>query len=300
METTNTQGRLQPWKRGVATACAVVLAIIFIVAGLWKLTDPFTAGVRMEQMRVPGGLGVPVAILVGILETVAGLLLVIPSYRRWGAWLCAALLVVFMVYVGAQYEVLRGEDCTCFPWLERVVGPWFFISDALMLVLAIIAGWWAVRPVGLRVPAMVLAGVTVFAITSYGVAVSERMRLATPETITANGHTIQLRQGKVFIYFFDPECSHCDMAARELATLDWTGTEVIAVATRMPQFAEQFLQDTGLQAELSPDLEKLRQAFPFTDAPYAIALENGRVVEHFTTFDEVQPMKRLRELGFAR
>ena len=43
------------------------------------------------------------------------------------------LLLVFLIYFGLHYQELRGMDCSCFPWLKRVVGPGFFIGDGAML-----------------------------------------------------------------------------------------------------------------------------------------------------------------------
>ena len=39
-------------------------------------------------------------------------------------------------------------DCSCIPWLKRVVGPGFFIGDGVMLLLAFFAGLGARRSEG--------------------------------------------------------------------------------------------------------------------------------------------------------
>lgn len=44
-------------------------------------------------------------------ETLTGILLLIPRYRRWGAWLAAVMLIAFMVYIGVLYDRLLGDDC---------------------------------------------------------------------------------------------------------------------------------------------------------------------------------------------
>ena len=76
------------------------------------------------------------ALIVGVAETIAGVLLLVPRLRRWGAMLSGALLIIFVVYFGINYNALRGQDCSCFPWLKRAVGPGFFIGDGAMLALA--------------------------------------------------------------------------------------------------------------------------------------------------------------------
>ena len=83
--------------------------------------------------------------------------------------LSGALLVVFVAYFGLNYNALRGQDCSCFPWLKRAVGPGFFIGDGAMLALAVAAGAWARRAKGFRTVALIAGAVSVFAVVSYGV-----------------------------------------------------------------------------------------------------------------------------------
>ena len=134
---------LPAWKHILSVTCAVLLALLFLVSGLWKITDPFGAAARMAQAQVPASLSLAAALGFGVAEVFSGILLLVPRFRRWGAWLCGLMLVAFLVYFAIHYQTLRGEDCSCFPWLQRVVGPWFFISDGIMLLMAVAAGWWA-------------------------------------------------------------------------------------------------------------------------------------------------------------
>ncbi|HWD99983.1 MAG TPA: MauE/DoxX family redox-associated membrane protein, partial [Bryobacteraceae bacterium] len=86
---------------------AILLAAIFLLAGLWKLTDPHGAGVRLAEARVPESLSVAAAIGLGILETFAGLIVLRPRWRRWGAALSGFLLLAFMVFIAMHYRELR-------------------------------------------------------------------------------------------------------------------------------------------------------------------------------------------------
>jgi uncharacterized membrane protein YphA (DoxX/SURF4 family) len=112
---------------------AILLALVFLVSGLWKLTDAPGAAVRMAQARVPQSLSLAAAIGFGIAETFTAVLLLVPRFRRWGAWLGGALLIAFMIFIGINYNALRGAECSCFPWVKRAVGPGFFIGDGIML-----------------------------------------------------------------------------------------------------------------------------------------------------------------------
>ncbi len=57
--------------------------------------------------------------MLAVAETTAGVLILVPRFRKWGAWLASLLLLVFMVYIGIRYNALIGRDCSCFPWVKR-------------------------------------------------------------------------------------------------------------------------------------------------------------------------------------
>jgi uncharacterized membrane protein YphA (DoxX/SURF4 family) len=291
---------LAAWKNVLSVSAAVILAALFLIAGTWKITDPYDAATRMVQAKVPGGLGLTAALSFGIAETFAAVLLLVPRFRRWGAWLAGAMLIAFIIYIGYHYEALRGEECSCFPWVKRAVGPGFFIADGLMLALAMVAGLWARRSESKRSAAIILGAVSVFAFASLGVAYSRQSGVEAPSTIMVNNASYSLRTGKHFIYFFDPECGHCFQAAKQMATYNWGDTKVVGVYTRMPQFAPAFLQDTGLKAVLTSDHDLLKKTFPFTDAPFAVALENGRQKASFIHFEGDEPKQSLKKLGFVQ
>src|SRR5436305_5929951 len=147
--------QLRRWKTAVNWTAAVLLALLFLSSGVWKITDVPGWAMRLAQARIPGSLSVAGALVVGVAETVAGVLLLVPRLRRWGAMLSGVLLVVFVIYFGINYNTLRGQDCSCFPWLKRAVGPAFFIGDGAMLALAVAAGVWAKRAQGLRTVALI-------------------------------------------------------------------------------------------------------------------------------------------------
>jgi len=146
--------------------------------------------------------------------------------------------------------------------------------------------------------ALVLGAVAVFALACFGVLAARQASITAPETIAVEGRPFPLRQGRVFLYFFDPECSSCDAAARLMANYNWRDTTVISVVTAQAQFAREFIQTTGLRGLISADAEPLRKTFSFVDPPYAVALEKGRQRAAFLRFDREQPEAELRKLGF--
>ena len=299
--TLSAEGERKSWQTALNWVSAILIAIIFLVAGLWKATDPVGAAVRLAQARVPESLSLFAAVAFGITETFAGVLLLIPRFRRWGAMITSLLLVAFMIFIGIHYKELVGAECSCFPWLKRAVGPGFFVGDGIMLGLAILAGMWTKPPGGLRPAALVLAAVMVFAGVSYGIASTRQTGTKAPDTVTAeDGKTISLREGKVLVYFFNPQCMHCLDAGKKMAGYNWGNTRFIGVATENPQFGGWFLGKAGLTGKgpLVKDLDVLKKLFPFDLPPAAVALENGYQKAMLLQFEGAEPTATLKKLGF--
>ena len=292
----------EAWKAPIATACAVLLALIYLVSGGWKLLLPFQAGELLEQAQVPGGWGTIGASALGALEVFAALLLLSRKYRRLGGLLGSALLVFFIGWIAFYYSKLVGHECSCFPLIKRTVGPGFFIGDAVMLGLGAAAYAWSSRVRNLRVPALLLAGVLALAGVSYGVNRTARSHSQIPTPLVVDGKPQNLAQGKVFLFFYDPECSHCDQASKFLSTLQWEDTRVVAIPTHDFQYAADFLRDTHLKAATSLEVAKLRKAFPFVDPPFGVALIDGVSKETFaqTQFNQPLPAPDLRKLQFVK
>jgi uncharacterized membrane protein YphA (DoxX/SURF4 family) len=291
---------LAQWKRVVGTVLAVLLAFLFIVSGGWKLTAPFTWAQLVGQLRVPAQLALPLSILSGVGEVLCGVLIFVPRFRRWGSLLMSLMLVAFMLYFAINYNALVGKDCSCFPLVKRTIGPTFFVVDALFLIGAVLAGLWARRASGLREAFIVLAAICVFAGVSYGVNQARENAIRTPETVTVNGQPYSLRQGRIFLFFYNPSCLHCDAAARRMAKLTWNDTTVVGIPTESPEWAAAFLHDTGLKAVTTLDTKKLRDVFNFVDPPYGVALDNGRPKAVVSTFDDSEPARTLRTIGYVQ
>jgi uncharacterized membrane protein YphA (DoxX/SURF4 family) len=291
---------LPVWKTALNWAAAVLVALLFLSSGIWKITDVGGWAVRLTQAKIPEVLSIPGTIAIAVAETVAGVFLMAPTLRRWGAWLAGALLVVFLVYFGVHYQDLRGQDCSCFPWLKRVVGPGLFIGDGLMLAGAVLAGWWARRPQNARNAALIVGAVAVFAGVSYGVEVTRHSGARAPESVTVAGQPYDIGSGKVLVFFFNPACTHCSATAKEMAGYQWTDARVVAVPVELPQFAGQFLQETGLKAVLTGDFAKLKDPLGYHAYPYAVAIVDGRVKASIVKMEGAEPSTTLRRLGFIR
>ena len=304
---------MPPWKSGFSHLAALVVAFLFICAGVYKAIDPYKFANLAKNLLVPYDLTLPLALLLAVAETTAGVLILVPRFRRWGAMLAGLLLLAFMTYVGWNYTALIGRDCSCFPVLtlplgitidmRRSVGPGFFYGDAAFLAAAAIAGFWARRSQGLRTAAVIFGAVAVFTAVSFGSAYSNLTGLKAPESIVVDGQPMSLQQGRVFLFFYDPECGTCNAVGKSMGPLKFkSDITYIGVPTRVPQFAASYLHDNGLNFKTSTDSAKLREVFKFDNPPYAALIERGRQTGVIlpTQFDEDNPAKHialLKQMG---
>lgn len=290
---------LQVWKKAAGTVAAVLLAILFFSSGAWKLADPFRWASALVEFKVASGISLPFTVALGVGETFGAVLILVPRFRRLGSWLIALLLASFMIYIGINYGTLVGKDCSCFPIVKRTIGPGFFAADTGMLLLAVVAGLWTRRIESIRAALVILGAIVVFAGVSLGVNSARESGLKAPSSVTVDGKPYSLDQGEVFLFFYNPECLHCDAAARRMSKLNWKNTKVIAIPTNDPRFAQAFLHDTGLVAGTSLDLDLLRGTFKFVDPPYGVALERGHQKAAIAVWNDDEPAATLRKIGFV-
>src|SRR3954454_4843844 len=219
------------WRRYAVAAAAILLGIIFLVSGGWKVLQPFKTGELLEQARVPGGFGTIGASVLGTLELFAAFLLFTPRYRKLGGLLGSALMIFFIGWIAFYYQQLVGHECSCFPIITRAVGPGFFVSDGVMLLFGLVAAAWGPTVTHLRVPAIALAALAVLAGASLGAGAMQRRNVEMPYPVAVEGKPTDLRSGKVFLFFYDPMCSHCDAASKFMSTLTWKDTRMVAIPT---------------------------------------------------------------------
>ncbi len=292
---------LPGWKSAVSWLAAALLAVLFAVSGIWKITYPLDWAVYIAELKFPERLSLAAALVFGIAETLGAALILMPRFRRAGAALIVVLLAAFMIYFALNYNTLRGAECTCFPWVKRMVGPMFFVEDGALMALAALAWIWAKPLHGLRSAGLILGVVVVYALVSWGVAAVRQTGTPAPESVLVNGSAYSLQHGKILIFYFDPLCEHCRKASEKMSKLDWGTTKIVAIPVDSQRFAVMFLNETGLKAVISTDLAKLKAVFPFTAAPAAVAIENGREKAALTQFeDDREPAATLRQLGFVK
>lgn len=291
---------LPGWKSAASWVCAALLALLFLASGLWKITDAQGWAQRISQLKVPEQFSLAAALIFGIAETLGAVFILVPRFRRWGAILIGLLLIAFIGYFAVNYTTLRGAECSCFPWVKRMVGPEFFIGDGLMLAMAACAGVWSKPSAGFRSATVILGAVAVFALVSYGVAEVRQTGTKAPETIAVNGQPYSIQHGKVFLFFFDPLCMHCFEVSKRMSALNWGSTRVVAIPVEQKQYADGFLKETGLKAVVSTDFDTLKQTFGYTAYPFGVVIENGREKQPMTQFNAPEPEATLRKLGLVQ
>lgn len=290
------------WQIALNWTAAILIAALFLSSGIWKAIDPARWAVLLTQLKVPQSLSLALSVGLAIGETCTGVLLLIPRFRKWGSAAGCFLLVAFMIYIGWNYNTLRGADCSCFPWLKRTVGPGFFIGDAAMLGLAILAGLFTQVTANLRSALRVLGLVSVLVLASWGYASTRHSGVKAPDSVTSlDGKKIALNQGKVFVYFFNPQCMHCLDAGKKLAELNWGDTHFVGIPTENPQYAGWFMGHAGLTGKgpVSGDLDVLKKLFPFDLPPAGVALEDGYQKAMLLQFEDAEPKATLARLGFV-
>ncbi len=126
--------------RLVALLCRIGLCAMFVYAGALKLSDPNGFAEDLMNYRLlPEALVAPLALVLPVLEIVTAVALLLPSYARGGALLCALMLAVFAAAM-AQAK-MRGIDleCGCFGQAESTQVSWSKVAQNL--ALAMLALW---------------------------------------------------------------------------------------------------------------------------------------------------------------
>jgi uncharacterized membrane protein YphA (DoxX/SURF4 family) len=127
--------------RGFVGACRIAIGLVFVASGLAKIGDPAAFATQVHNYRL---IPVPIEHLLAMtlpwVELLAGLSLVLGLRARAGAWLTAALMVVFTAAVGQA--MARGLDfeCGCFGTADLTrVGAQKLLENLLMTGAAVVA-----------------------------------------------------------------------------------------------------------------------------------------------------------------
>ena len=121
--------------------CRVAIGVVFIAAALAKIGDAASFAAQIHNYRLlPIGAENLVAILLPWIELIAGLALVLGVQARSGAWLTAAMMVVFTAAVGQAVARNLDFECGCFGTADATrVGGMKLLENLIFTGTAIIA-----------------------------------------------------------------------------------------------------------------------------------------------------------------
>ena len=159
----------------------LVLAVVFVTAGVGKLLDLEGSRQAVADFGVPKRLAAPVGTLLPLAELAAGIALLFVPTARWGALLALLLLVAFMVGIGRA--LARGEqpDCHCFGQIHSApAGRGTLVRNAVLAVFALVVVAYGSGPavdtwIGARSAAVLAAiGVGIVAVAAAWYAFNQR------------------------------------------------------------------------------------------------------------------------------
>jgi peroxiredoxin/uncharacterized membrane protein YphA (DoxX/SURF4 family) len=147
----------------------LVLAVVFVVAGVAKLADPKGSRQAIVDFGVPASLATPFGIVLPLAELAAGVALIPASTAWWGA--VGALVLLFVFVVGIANSLARGRkpECHCFGQLHSApAGGKTLARNATLAAVAGLVIWqgyhgsgpsavgWLSSPSAARIATLVL------------------------------------------------------------------------------------------------------------------------------------------------
>lgn len=125
--------------RRVALGIRVMLAAVFVTAGIAKLGDPAGLAAAMNRFEVIPEVLLPwLARYVPWFEIVTGAALLLPWVFRGAWWLIATFMVVATLMLAQAYVRDLSIDCGCWgTWWEMPLG-WALVRNAVLLALLVL------------------------------------------------------------------------------------------------------------------------------------------------------------------
>jgi thiol-disulfide isomerase/thioredoxin/uncharacterized membrane protein len=282
----------------VSLVARTVLAVVFALAGIGKLSEPAPFRRTLPLYAVPARIAGAISIVVPLAELAVAGTLVPAESARWGA---LAALVLLAIFTGAAALArARGieAECECFgPFDPLSTGARPFIRNGGLAVLAVLAA--ATEPgaaiaglsdsllVGLALVAAVFAASLVSLVRKRrerdrsGVAVGSagppfRFRALTGESIR-----LDARSGNpTLLLFWNPSCPPCQYMLPRLRAWENdrpSGSPRLVIASSGSEDANRA---AGLRSPIVLEgSDEARRAFAIPGKPAAVLLnDEGRVM----------------------
>ncbi len=111
----------------------VLLAAVFLVAGVAKLADRAGSRQALRDFGVPAALADPFGLLLPLAELAVAVALLLPATAWWGALGALVLLLIFVGGIGYNLSRGRQPDCHCFGQLHSAPAGWPTLIRNLVL-----------------------------------------------------------------------------------------------------------------------------------------------------------------------
>jgi peroxiredoxin len=112
----------------------ILLALVFVVAGVAKLLDLGGSRRAIAGFGVPAALARPLGLALPLTELAIASTLLVAATSRYAAMAAAALLAVFSAAIGISLVRGRRLDCHCFGRLHSAPAGWATLARNLVLV----------------------------------------------------------------------------------------------------------------------------------------------------------------------
>src|SRR5215204_6037284 len=123
-------------------AARLVLALVFVVAGLAKLAHRNGSKQAVADFGVPAVLAAPIGVLLPLAELVVAATLIPASTAWWGGVGALVLLLLFVVGIGINLLRGRRPDCHCFGQLHSGPAGWSTLGrNGVLAAVAAFVVW---------------------------------------------------------------------------------------------------------------------------------------------------------------
>jgi len=211
-------------KKQIGRVSAIVLGAIFVLAGIFKVGDPWSFLGSLPAYGIPSAIRLPIAVVMPTIEVVLGVMLIAGWRTKEASIATGAFLVVFGAAIAYGWNAGTLQDCGCFGPLLKRSPPVALAQDAAMMVLAVLAMLWAPSDARSfaqsfsRVRIGTLATVSVVSMAMIASALfadpgTLEERLTSAEAVVGASApslaALNLGSRDVFLYLFHPDCPHC-------------------------------------------------------------------------------------------
>jgi thiol-disulfide isomerase/thioredoxin len=120
----------------------LLLAAVFVVAGVAKLADREGSRRAVTDFGVPAALAAPLGILLPLAELAMAAALIPTATAFWGAVGALALLLLFVAGISANLARGRRPDCHCFGQLHSAPAGWSTLArNGVLAAVAALLVW---------------------------------------------------------------------------------------------------------------------------------------------------------------